>query len=235
MSESAGARPSGAASSSLRWAGVLLVVGTLEFVVGMVVAQIGYGSAYSLSNNLISDLGVTACGVVDGTGRYACSPWWYVFDGTLVVFGAMITAGLLRARSAFGPARFGSLGAALLVVNALGVLAAGAIPENVGYAAHSAFALIAFAAGSVGLIVVAIGLYRAPEFGPSWAAYSTGSGVVGVIALALFIGGNDVGLGAGGMERLIVAPILLWFLLCGAQLLRASVRPASVTPSPSKP
>ena len=64
---------------SVHHGAILLVVASVEFLVAMIVTQIGYGSSYSLSANYISDLGAVNCGVFGGTasfgGHYACSPW----------------------------------------------------------------------------------------------------------------------------------------------------------------
>jgi hypothetical protein len=51
-------------------------------------------------------------------------------------------------------------------------------------------------------------------------AYSLFSGVLGLVAVILFETGKDVGLGVGGMERLIVAPLLLWLIVASIHLLR---------------
>ena len=51
-------------------------------------------------------------------------------------------------------------------------------------------------------------------------AYTLLSGVVGLVALVLFATKTYAGLGVGGMERLIVAPVILWSLVVGIHLAR---------------
>jgi hypothetical membrane protein len=50
--------------------------------------------------------------------------------------------------------------------------------------------------------------------------YTVLSGFVALIAVALFANKVYAGLGVGGMERLIVAPVLLWALVVGVHLVR---------------
>jgi len=51
------------------------------------------------------------------------------------------------------------------------------------------------------------------------------SGLTSLTALALFATNNYLGLGHGGMERLIVYPVLAWGLLIAGYLLSAGRQP----------
>jgi hypothetical membrane protein len=51
-------------------------------------------------------------------------------------------------------------------------------------------------------------------------AFSILCGLVGLVALVLFASKDYAGLGVGGMERLIVAPVLLWAIVVGVHLAR---------------
>jgi hypothetical membrane protein len=51
-------------------------------------------------------------------------------------------------------------------------------------------------------------------------------GIMGLAALALFAGNTYLGLGAGGMERMIFYPAMLWTLGFGAYLLGEEGRSA---------
>jgi hypothetical membrane protein len=51
------------------------------------------------------------------------------------------------------------------------------------------------------------------------------SGLTSLTALALFATNNYLGLGHGGMERLIVYPVLSWGLLIAGYLLTAGRQP----------
>ncbi len=69
------------------------------------------------------------------------------------------------------------------------------------------------------LIVLAVAMFQDARW-DGLRAYSLFSGVLGLVATVLFLVGTDLGLGPGGMERLIVAPLLLWLIVGGARLLR---------------
>jgi hypothetical membrane protein len=202
-----------------RYAGVLFIFGTVEFLIGMAVAQIGYGPSYSISQNLLSDLGVTRCGLVDSTGRYACSPWFVAFDAAVVLLGCLTIFGAIWVRRAFPAGPLSVAGLGLLALNGLGLLGAGLSPENVNDAAHTDFALLAFACGSVALIVLGVAM-RASPLWKGVPAYSVASGLISGFSLLLFVGGSYLGLGLGGMERLVVAPVLLWLVVVGVRVVR---------------
>ena len=54
-----------------QWAGLLLLVGTTQFAIGMIIAE-AVDPSYSVSTNYISDLGVRA-GAAVSTRRSFCS------------------------------------------------------------------------------------------------------------------------------------------------------------------
>ncbi len=57
-------------------------------------------------------------------------------------------------------------------------------------------------------------------------------GVVGLVALVLFTTGNDLGIGLGGMERMIAYPVLFWAMAFGGSLMAAAEAPLpSATPA----
>ncbi|MCJ7649656.1 MAG: hypothetical protein MUP85_13660, partial [Candidatus Lokiarchaeota archaeon] len=48
-------------------------------------------------------------------------------------------------------------------------------------------------------------------------------GMIGLIALALFISNIFLGLGPGGMERMIAYPLLLWIIGFGGNLMSSEL------------
>ena len=61
----------------------------------------------------------------------------------------------------------------------------------------------------------------------SWsvlAVYSIASGVVGLLATALFVSDLYLGVGIGGMERLAAYPLPLWLFVAGSYFLRNGQR-----------
>jgi hypothetical membrane protein len=201
---------------SVRHGAILWIVGVLEFVVGMIVTQIGY-PGYSLTQNYISDLGATQCG--EWTGRYVCSPWHDVFMISIVAMGILIILGLVLLRTAFPPRGTRTVGLALLTLTGLGAIGVGLSPENVNITIHSLSAAVAFVGGGFALVVLSLAMFRDTRW-DGYRAYTMISGLIGLIAFALFEGRIYGPLGVGGMERLIVAPILLWAVIVGIHLAR---------------
>lgn len=202
-----------------RYGGIFLLVGVAEFLVGMAIAQIGYGPSYSISQNLLSDLGVTSCGLIDGTGRYACSPWFLAFDTSTVILGSLVVYAAAWIRRAFPRGILSISGLSLLALHGVALIVAGLSPENVNDATHTSFALLAFACGALALMALGLAMHGTEHWRGN-RAYSVASGLVSGAALLLFVNGSYLGLGLGGMERLVVAPILLWFVVIGIHLVR---------------
>ena len=208
---------------SVHHGALVLIVGTVEFIAAMIVTQIGYGSSYSLRDNFISDLGAVNCGTLGsgafGSGHYVCSPWHDVFNIAIIVMGLLVLLAVLLLRTAFPARRSRTIGLGLLALAGLGSVGVGLFPEDVNITAHTVSALFAFLGGGLALIVLGFAMFRDTRW-DGFRAYSMLSGLVSLVALILFVSGADLGLGVGGMERLIVAPILLWSIVVGIHLVR---------------
>jgi hypothetical membrane protein len=231
---------------SVHHGAIALLVGSLQFIAAMIVTQIGYGSSfnwgssYSLSHNYISDLGAVNCGTFGGTGafggggHYACSPWHDVFNISIIVMGLLLILAVLLLRTAFPARRSRTIGLGLLALAGLGAIGVGLFPEDININGHVISASLAFVGGGLALVVLGFAMFRDTRW-DGFRAYTMLSGLVGLIALILFISQVYVGLGVGGMERLIVAPILLWSVVVGVHLARIPtfaprVIPKSVAP-----
>lgn len=208
---------------SVHHGALVLVVAVLQFIAAMVITQVGYGSSYSLKDNYISDLGAENCGVFSGSGtiagHYVCSPWHLVFDVSIVVMGLLILLAVILLRTAFPSRRSRTVGLGLLGLAGLGSVGVGLFPEDVNINAHILSAGLAFVGGGLALIVLGFAMFRDTRW-DGFRAYSVLSGLIALIALGLFFSKTYLGLGAGGMERLIVAPILLWSVVVGVHLAR---------------
>ncbi|PLC63609.1 hypothetical protein B7L70_11415 [Vulcanisaeta sp. EB80] len=176
-------------------AGLLGIIGVIEFLLAMLVAEALY-PGYSVSMNYISDLGV---------GRTAI-----IFNSSIIVMGL-----LLIIASALYPQLSKAL-ATTIALTGIGAVGVGIFPETV-YQIHVIFALIAF-------FFASISSYPAARIsrGPGRVLWPV-LGTMGLIALALLITGTItgtyLGLGPGGMERMIVYPNLLWALGFGTELM----------------
>lgn len=238
MSDS-GESPSGAPTErlgplvhrSVRHGAILWIVGVLEFLLGMAITQVGYsGTSYSLTGNYISDLGATGCFMRGGT--YICSPWHDAFNLSAVLLGVLVILGTLLVRTAFRPRTVRTVGLALLVITGIGSIGVGLSPEDVNLRVHTLSAAAAFIGGNLALIVLGVAMFRDTR----WDGYRTFSmllGLVGLIALALFEASAWGALGPGGMERLIVAPSLLWTFVASVHLVRIPTYAPPGLPRPS--
>lgn len=162
----------------------------------MLLAEFLY-PGYSTSRNHISDLGV---------GPF---PSDLLFNSAVFLFGLLgVIAAVLLYRGE-GDRTF----CAVLAVAGAGAMGVGLFPENVPVP-HSLSALLAFA----GSAVVAILSYRV--VGPRLGRIGAVLGTTSLVALVLFVSGLHLGLGGGGMERLVLYPSLIWLGAVSVILMR---------------
>jgi hypothetical membrane protein len=211
---------------SVHHGAIALMVGSIQFILGMAITQVGYGSSYSLTQNYISDLGAVNCGVFTASGpfggsggHYACSPWHVVFNGSIILLGLLLILAVILLQTAFPARRSRTIGLGLLALSGLGAIGVGLSPEDVNVTIHSISALVAFAGSGLALLVLGFAMFRDTRW-DGFRAYTLLSGLVTIVALILFAEKTYLGIGVGGMERLIVAPVLLWSILVGIRLLR---------------
>jgi hypothetical membrane protein len=184
---------------SRRVAGTLFFIGGSQFAVGMMVAEAAY-PGYSISRNAISDLGV--------------GPTALIFNSSIILFGVMMLASAYFIQRAFSKPAVTSI----LILTAIGVTGVGIFPENVPLI-HEIVSLTAFLSGGIFAIVA----YRILK--PPLSYFSVVMGLITLLALALFAARQFLGLGLGGMERMIAYPILLLAIGFGGYLI-GSANPA---------
>jgi hypothetical membrane protein len=207
---------------SVRVGGALIGVGALQFVAAMIVVQLRW-PGYSDLTNYISDLGNTAT-----------SPLPWLFNASIVLFGVLAFVGILAAWGGFPPGglRLGGLG--LLLLAAFAAILVGFFPENVNPSVHDLASLVVFGGGGAGVIV----LSGAMRPGTSWAHLRAFSVAMGVITLAalLYYAPTQIAnttFDPGLVERIIVAPIILWAIVAAIHLGRLPVRPRIRLGSPA--
>ena len=190
-----------------QWAGLLLFVGIAQFaIIGLTVAESVY-PGYSVSINYISDLGV--------------GPAALVFDPSIILVGVAVLATawfLLRAYR-------DRLVSVVVALAGVGAIAVGVFTEAFGVI-HSLVSLWTFIFIALSAIL-AMRIVR-----PPFQYVSILLGLLSYAALGLYVSTTYLGLGPGGMERMIVWPVLVWGLAFGGYLLAASPSApgASVTP-----
>jgi hypothetical membrane protein len=187
--------------------GLLLFVGVAQFILTKIVLETIY-PGYLVGQQAISDLGNWGL-----AGNFAA-----VFSASAILLGVFIMAG----------AYFNGHGSknrcftALLAIAGVGNVVVGVVAENVIPSVHSIFALIMFASWAVAALLS----YKFVKSPFSYVSVTLGA--VSLLMLVLSLLGQRVsssfalGLGTGGMERLVVYPLWLWTLGFGAYLIGES-------------
>ncbi len=186
-------------------AGALLFVGSVQFLLGLVMAEALY-PGYSVSENYISDLGVGTTALI--------------FNSSVFLLGVTAVAGAYFIQRAFG-SRILSV---LLTLTGVGAMGVGLFPETAG-AIHGVTSLITFVFGGLSAIMS----YKLQK--PPLSYSSVLLGALSLVALALFGSSAYLGLGKGGMERMIAYPALLWAVGFGSHLMGHSRDTATATKS----
>ncbi len=187
-------------------AGVLIFVGAVQFVLGMLVAECLYPD-YSVSGNYISDLGVGATAPI--------------FNVSVFLLGATVAASVYFLKQKVQ----NKILLGFLALCGIGAMGVGVFPENSPYMLHTIFSLIAFLFGALS----AIASYKIQK--PPMSYFAVILGLIALASLVLFaysetfvnLGGAHatefyLGLGKGGLERMIAYPVLLWAIAFGGYL-----------------
>ena len=187
-------------------AGIFLFPGIAQFAFFLVLAEIFY-PGYDVSTNAISDLGATckngACIFVQPSSE--------IFNSSISLMGLLLICGSYYLWKGYGSKSL-TFFVALSGVATIGV---GVFNESFGVV-HSLFSLLTF----VSIGVQGILVFRVVK--PPMSYFSAAAGVATLVALVLFVSGTFLGLGLGGMERMIVYPVLLGGIGFGGYLLSAS-------------
>jgi hypothetical membrane protein len=207
------------ALSNASKAGTAIFLGAAQFTVCLVLAEIMFPN-YNVSTNYISDLGAFCPSV----GPCIIEPSADIFNGSIILLGLLILLGAYYLRRAFRSTPT-AIVVALAGVGAMGV---GLFPETTGIW-HSVFSLIVFLFAGLSAILT----FRYQKRPMSY--FSVVLGAMTLAALVLFIGGEYFGLGAGGMERMVVYPSLIWSLGFGGHMMSTDdpARPQPQAPSSS--
>jgi hypothetical membrane protein len=188
-------------------AGALLFIAATQFVFGLIVSEALY-SGYSIADNYISDLGV--------------GPSAMYFNSSVFLMGLLMIIGAYFLQRAFD---FKIL-TVLLVLTAVGAMGVGVFTEDFGVI-HSVVSLIAFLFGGLSAIfsVVCSYVHKFKLVKMPFSAIAVILGLMSLGALILFMADMDLGLGVGGMERMIVYPLLLWGAGFGGYLIANPEKP----------
>ena len=203
---------------------VLYIAGIQYFVVQFIVA-LRWAPPYSISGDTISDLGNTACG--SWNGRYVCSPLHGLMNWSLVVLGITMTLGSVLISRYFAIGRASRAAFAMMAISGAGVIVVGSFPENTVSALHGLGTAIPFVLGNASLVILA------HSFGmPALLRlYTFLSGVIALLGLVVYASGHYLGLGEGGIERVVAYPQTVYLAVIGFHLVTRSAAPRT---SPSR-
>ena len=200
--------------------GAVIWIFAIQFFIAQIIVQAAWTTPFSLTANYISDLGNTSCGPYPvASNMYVCSPWHAWMNASFIMLGVIILVGAALIYRGFPAGRTRTVGLALLALAGPGEILVGLFPENVNITPHSIGAAAHFVSGNLGTVVLGTAIAASRRQIPL-AVYSIISGSVGLLATALFISGNYLGTGIGGMERIAAYPLPLWLIVVGVWLLR---------------
>ena len=213
--------PSAASTTATR-AGAVAWVVAVQFFVTQIVVATAWPRPFSLRFDYISDLGNTVCGPYPaGSTHLVCSPWYLAMNTSFIVLGVTMILGAVLTRAAFPAGWVRTLAAALFVAAGVGVIVVGIYPENTDNARHVLGAGLNFVAGNIAMIVFGLALAQQPTTHRALRGISILAGTAGLLGTLLFVSGNYLGIGLGGMERVAAYPMTIWQMVAGVALLRA--------------
>jgi hypothetical membrane protein len=198
---------------------------SLQFYITQFVVALAWASPYSFFQNTISDLGNTNCGMY--SGRYVCSPLHSYMNTSFVVLGITMIVGGLLIYQEFQKTAESLIGFSAMMLAGFGTLLVGLYPENSIGPVHQLGALLPFLIGNAGMVILGQRLDI-----PRWLRYyTTTSGSISLLALVFFSFHVYIGIGIGGMERIVAHPQTIWLIVFGAYISSNHIRSAKTKKS----
>jgi hypothetical membrane protein len=196
--------------------GAWLWVASLQYYVVQLVVAAAWSNhkGYNWANNTISDLANTHCGPYGE--RLVCSPLHPLMNASFILLGLTMIGGSLLLVRAGGANRIAQAGFGSMILAGMGTIIVGLFPENSVSTLHVLGAALPFIFGNIGMIVLGYSLKKLPRM---VRLYSVLSGGVGSVALGLFVTHQYVGLGLGGLERVVSYPQSIWMIVVGCYVL----------------
>lgn len=182
---------------------------------------------YSRLHNYISDLGSVHCTVLTSgftqAAHQVCSPLHSVMNGSFVLEGVLIAAGVVGMRKLLPKGR--AMSAALVFfffITGIGFVMAGLAPNDVNLSAHYTGAVLGLFGASIGMLVAGAAMLAQNSAPTGLALYTLASGITASAGTILISSGVTAGIGVGGIERVAFYPYPLWLMLTGASYLARS-------------
>jgi hypothetical membrane protein len=180
----------------LKVAGTIIFAGVAQLLLAVIIAETLY-PGYSTFANFISDLGI--------------GPSAYLFNASIILLGVAFILGAYLIYSELKLRLF----TILLALCGIGTVGVGIFTEDL-LIAHGIASTIAFVFGGLASIASYRLIHSPLKYG------SVILGLFGLSALVTAMTGNTLGIGVGGIERMIVYPLLIWGLGFGGTIANAS-------------
>jgi len=202
----------------LKAAGTLAILAAAQWVLLVIVAETQYPN-YSIQHNYLSDLGATCHRGLLLTPCVIVSPSSYIWDTTLFLMGLL---SLVSAILFYGATRKKGF-SILFGIFGLGALIAGAVPETL-LSVHELASNASFLGGSTAAIV-AFWFLKSPlkYLSVALGLFSFASLIPLTFEGPFFRWNGIFGLGLGGIERMVVYPIVIWEIAFGAYLMSGAL------------
>ena len=176
-----------------------MFVGAAQLLVGMLLAET-LCPGYSISANHISDLGAYCNGVYPNAGVWVIyQPKSNIFNSFVFLLGVLL---VISAYLLWHPQKM-KIFSILILLTGIGAMGVGVFPET-NPVAHEITSDVAFLFAGLS----AIWGYRLTMSLISY--FSVILGVVNLVAIVLFTANVLFGLGVGGMEMMVVYPVIVW-------------------------
>jgi hypothetical membrane protein len=188
-------------------AGAIIFVAVTQFVLGVIISEALY-SGYSISANYLSDLGVGSSSII--------------FNSSVFLMGLLLIVGAYFLHRAFD---FTML-TLTFVLMAIGSMGVGIFTKDAG-TIHSIASLFFFLFSGLSAIFAVVCSY-VHGFKLMKTPFSVIAIILGLTELGgfvLFVGGIYFGLGVGGMQRMVLYPVLMWLAGFGGYLMAHPDRP----------
>jgi len=188
-------------------AGALIFVAVTQFVLSVIISEALY-SGYSISANYLSDLGVGSSSII--------------FNSSVFLMGLLLIIGAYFLHRAFD---FTML-TLTFVLMAIGSMGVGIFTKDAG-TIHSIAALFFFLFSGLSAIFAVV-CSHVHGFKLMKTPFSVIAIILGLTELGgfvLFVGGIYFGLGVGGMQRMVLYPVLMWLAGFGGYLMAHPDRP----------
>lgn len=201
-------------------AGPLFWISSLQYYVVQFVVSTRWpvGGAYSWTDNTISDLGNTQCGLY--IGEYVCSPWHMLMNASFLLLGFTMISGAILLKQRLENTRKSVTGLKCMILAGIGTILVGLFPENSIAVIHIIGAGLPFVFGSLSLLLIGVGM---PNINYYIRIFTILSGLTGLVALIFFLAMTYGPLGIGGVERLVAYPQSIWMIIFGIYIIAGSI------------